>query len=215
MAVRTITAEINGTQRTIRADIPDGAGPEEISSAVEEWASAQPKIPGMEKLGGILPGLPPSRIPEALQGPPIMSKGVANYPPRNALEGLADKITFGGTRKLREGIEEFNPPTDESPSNEQRFRGTRHVLEGTMQAMTPLALGSALRTIGAAPHVIRGVLAAAKPYLAGGVVGAGVDVGSQILGAGLEAGALAGEVAGAATGVGSGALRPHGTQRER
>lgn len=43
MPERKITAEINGRQATITADIPDGASPEDINAAISAYAEANPK----------------------------------------------------------------------------------------------------------------------------------------------------------------------------
>lgn len=44
MAEKTIVAEIDGIKRTIKADIPDGASPQDIEGAVRDYWKANPKL---------------------------------------------------------------------------------------------------------------------------------------------------------------------------
>jgi hypothetical protein len=117
------------------------------------------------------------------------------------IEQFGNIITLGGVRLAKRGV---NRMFDE-PDIEGKAGGARDVLHGYFQAGGPAAGMGALRTIGAAPTIMRGVLLAAKPYLVGTASGFVVDRLLNLLQAGPEVSALGGEVAGLGTAMLSGA----------
>jgi len=62
MAEKTIVAEIDGVQRTIKADIPEGSTPEQIEGAVRDYWKAQGS--GATPRTGTLPMQPPNPMKE-------------------------------------------------------------------------------------------------------------------------------------------------------